>query len=179
MKSRVLFITLLIVASALAKERWTSPDKFYAMSPPSDWSHREDAPSGHRSFAWISRDQKAEIHISATYDLVRLPADLPDSILEAFFPNERGVTPMKKVRGTGWDGLRREYTNADQSTRWLAVAARKGTTVVGRHDERTGSRLRAVSRHVRICLAVFKARRVKTSSNHAMERTADRRALHF
>ena len=131
MKSPVLLITLLIAASALAKARWTSPDKFYSVSPPSDWNHRDDAPGGHRSFAWISPDRKAEIRISATYDLVRLPADLPDSILDAFFPNERGATPMQKVRGAGWDGLRREYTNADQSTRWLAVAARKGTTVVG------------------------------------------------
>ena len=107
------------------------PDKFYSVSPPSDWAHRDDAPGGHRSFAWISPDRKAEIRISATYDLVRLPADLPDSILDAFFPNERGITPMQKVRGAGWDGLRREYANADQSTRWLAVAACKGTAVVG------------------------------------------------
>jgi hypothetical protein len=61
---------------------------------------------------------------------VRLPEELPDEIVDAFFPNERGITPMQKVRGTGWDGLRREYTNADKSIRWLAVAARRGSTVV-------------------------------------------------
>ena len=72
-----------------------------------------------------------QIRISATYDLVRLPKELPDDIGDDFFPNERGVTPMQKVSGTGWDGLRREYSNADKSTRWLAVSARRGTTVVG------------------------------------------------
>jgi hypothetical protein len=56
---------------------------------------------------------------------------LPDFVLDAFFPDERGITPMQKVSGAGWNGLRREYTNVDQSTRWLAVAARRGFTVVG------------------------------------------------
>ena len=78
----------------------------------------------------MSPDKKAEIRISATYDLVRLEKELPDQIVDAFFPNERGVTPTQKVNGAGWDGLRREYTNSDKSTRWLAVSARNGTTVV-------------------------------------------------
>ena len=112
-------------------DRWSSPDKFYSFAPPQGWTHREDAPGSHRSFAWISPDGKAEIRISANYDLVRLPKELPDQIVDAFLGNERGITPMQKVRGTGWDGLRREYTNADQSTRWLVVSARSGTTLVG------------------------------------------------
>jgi hypothetical protein len=104
MKSRILLATLLAAASALAAERWTSPDKFYSIAPPSGWNYREDAPGGHRSFAWISPDGKAEIRISATYNLVRLQKNLPDLILDAFFPDERGTTPMHKVNGTGWDG---------------------------------------------------------------------------
>jgi hypothetical protein len=131
MKSRLLLATLAMISTAFAAERWSSPDKFYSISPPSGWTHREDAPGSHRSFAFISPDRKAEIRISATYDLVRLPAVLPDSVLDTFFPDERGITPMQKVRGAGWDGFSREYTNADQSTRWLAIAARKGSTVVG------------------------------------------------
>ncbi len=131
MKSRILLATLLAAASALAAERWTSPDKFYSIAPPSGWNYREDAPGGHRSFAWISPDGKAEIRISATYNLVRLQKNLPDLILDAFFPDERGTTPMQKVNGTGWDGLQCEYINADESTRWLGVAARRDFTVVG------------------------------------------------
>ena len=131
MKSCVLIVTLFSSLSAFAAERWSSPDKFYSIAPPSGWTYREDAPGSHRSFAFISPDRKAEIRSSATYDLVRLPKDLPNDVLEFFFPDERGVTPIDRVRGDGWGGLRREYTNADQSTRWFAVAARKGSTVVG------------------------------------------------
>ena len=98
MKLRFL-ITTLLAATAIAAERWTSPDKFYSMTPPSGWNYREDASGGHRSFAWTSPDEKAEIRISATYNLVRLQKDLPDLILEAFFPDERGTTPMQKVNG--------------------------------------------------------------------------------
>jgi hypothetical protein len=131
MKSPVLLATLLLAATAFAAEHWMSPDKFYLIAPPHDWNYREDAPGGHRSFAWISPDKKAEVRISATYNLVRLPKDLPDFVLDAFFPDERGITPMQKVSGAVWNGLRREYANVDQSTRWLAVAARRGFTVVG------------------------------------------------
>jgi hypothetical protein len=131
MKSRVLLSALLLTFDAVAAEHWSSPDKFYSITPPSGWMQREDAPGGHRSFAFISPDRKAEIRISATYDLVRLPKDLPDDALNFLFPNERGVTPMEKIHGVEWNGLRREYTNADQSTRWLAIAARNGSTVVG------------------------------------------------
>lgn len=130
MKSLVPLATLLLSLTASAGEQWSSPDKFYSITPPSGWSQREDAPGGHRSFAFISPDRKAEIRISATYDLVRLPKDLPDEILDAFFPDERGVAPTQRVRGAGWDGLRREYTNADKSTRWLGIAASRGSTVV-------------------------------------------------
>jgi hypothetical protein len=131
MKVRVLLASLLLAATALATERWTSPDKFYSIAPPHDWTYGEDASGGHHSFAWTSPDRKAEVRISATYNLVRMPKDLPDFVLDAFFPDERGLTAMQRVSGAGWDGLRREYTNTDQSTRWLAVAARKDTTVVG------------------------------------------------
>ncbi len=131
MKSRVVLATLLVAVTGFAADRWTSPDKFYSMAPPSGWSYREDASGGHRSFAWISPNEKAEIRISATYNLVRLQKDLPDLIVDAFFPEERGITPFQKVNGTGWDGLQREYINADESIRWLGVAARRDFTVVG------------------------------------------------
>ena len=70
-----LLATLLAAGSAVAAERWTSPDKFYSIAPPSGWDYREDAPGGHRSFAWISPDGKAEIRISATYNLVPTPEE--------------------------------------------------------------------------------------------------------
>ena len=121
---------LLLSITAVAADRWVSPDKFYSLVPPQAWTAREDTSGGHRSFAWISPDRKAEIRVSATYNLVHLPRELPDLIVDAFSPNERGLTPMQKAHGAGWDGLQREYTNADASTRWLAVSARHGTTVV-------------------------------------------------
>jgi len=178
MKSRLLLVTVLLSVSAVAADRWSSPDKFYSLAPPDGWTYREDSPSGHRSFAWISRDRKAEIRISANYDLVRLPKELPDDIVDAFFPNQHGVTPMQKIRGAGWNGLRREYANADESTRWLAVAAREGTTVVGL----TMSAPTADFEHFRpIFEAVWKSLKLgrETSSNQAMERTTDRCTLYF
>jgi hypothetical protein len=51
-------------------------------------------------------------------------------VLELAFPNERGVTSVTKLSGKGWDGLRREYTNADETKRWLGVTARRGSTAV-------------------------------------------------
>jgi hypothetical protein len=131
MNSRILLAAFLLTTSGVAADRWLSPDGFYSVAPPDHWTYREDAPDGHRSFAWISPDKKAEIRISAMHGLVRLPEDLPDVIVDAFFPNEHSVTPMKKVTGAGWDGLQREYTNVDRSTRWFTVSARNGTTVVG------------------------------------------------
>src|SRR5882757_6998819 len=101
MKSRVLLAMLLPAATAFAADRWTSPDKFYSMAPPSGWVYREDTSDSHRSFAWISPDEKAEIRISATYNLVRLQKDLPDLVVDAFFPDERGITRMEKVNGNG------------------------------------------------------------------------------
>jgi hypothetical protein len=172
MKSRILLATVLLTISAAAADRWLSPDKFYSLGPPDDWTYREDAPSGHRSFAWISPNGKAEIRISATYDLVRLSKELPDVIVDAFFPNERGVTPMRKVRGPGWDGLRREYTNADESTRWLAVSARNGTTVVAL----TISAPAADFEHFRPTFeSVSKSLKLgsETSPGDAVQRTAD------
>ena len=130
MKSRLLFATVCISASALATERWSSPDKFYSITPPAGWTQREDKGGGHTSFAFISQDQKSEIRVSATYNLVRLPEELPDEVLGFSFPGERGITAIEKIRGTGWDGLLREYTDAGEKTRWFAIAARRGTTVV-------------------------------------------------
>ena len=125
-----LIISFLISTNAFGEERWTSPDKFYSITPPPDWSQRDSASGPHRSFAWVSPDRKAEIRISATYGLVRLPHELPNEIVDAFFPRQRGLTPVNKVLGDGWDGLRREYTNADESTRSLALSARRGSTIV-------------------------------------------------
>jgi len=176
MKSRFLLATFLLSITAAAADRWASPDKFYSVAPPETWTYREDAPGGHRSFAWISPDQKAEIRISATYNLVRLPKELPDEIVDAFFPNERGVTPMQKVSGAGWDGLRREYTNSDKSTRWLAVSARNETTVVAL----TMSAPSSDFEHFRAAFdSVWHSLMLggKTSSIQAMQRTAGRSAF--
>ena len=178
MNARVLLVTALVGITAVAADRWTSPDKFYSVAPPDHWTYREDTPSGHRSFAWISPDVKAEIRISATYDLVRLEKELPDMIVDAFFPKERGVTRIEKVRGTGWDGLRREYVNSDESVRWLAISARNGTTIVGLTMSAPTTdfeRFRPIFESVWHSLTLGES----NSSNHAMERTADRCTLHF
>jgi hypothetical protein len=130
MKSRVLFITaLLIAASAIAAERWWSPDKFYSINPPSGWKQTEDKSTASSSYAFTSPDAKAEIRISASYHL-NLPEVLPDDVLELAFPKERGLAPIKKVRGGTWDGLQREYTDASESAHWIGIAARKGSTAV-------------------------------------------------
>lgn len=125
MKSGVFFIALLSAVSAMAADRWRSPDKFYSITPPSAWQH---SASGF-SHAFTSPDGKAEIRISATYHL-SLPEVLPDEVLEIAFPKERGLAPIKRLRGKDWDGLRREYTDTDESTRWLGIAARHGSTAV-------------------------------------------------
>ena len=129
MKSRVLFTTLLIALSAFAAERWSSPDKFYSITPPADWKASESKGASGSSYAFTSPDGKAQIRISATYHL-QLPPVLPDDVLELAFPNERGLAPIQKIRGTGWDSLRRDYTDASQSTRWLGIAARRDSTAV-------------------------------------------------
>ncbi len=51
-------------------------------------------------------------------------------MLALAFPKERGIAPIQKIRGEGWDGLRREYTDSDESTRWLGIAARRNSTAV-------------------------------------------------
>jgi hypothetical protein len=116
---------LLIAVSAVAEDRWRSPDKFYSITPPAGWKQSESGPS----YAFASPDGKAEIRISAAYHLT-LPEKLPDDVLELAFRKEHGITPIKTVRGADWDGLRREYTDTGESWRWLGVTARHGSTVV-------------------------------------------------
>src|SRR5581483_5237022 len=176
MKSHVLFVLVLGAATASAADRWWSPDKFYSIIPPSDCKYSKSTapkdPNG-TSHAFTSQDGKSEVRISATYDL-DLPDVLPDDVLELGFKNERGVTPIKKIRGKGWDGLRREYTNAEQSKHWLGVAARHGDAAVFltmMAPEKEFERYRATFEAVVESLQLGQ----QTSSNQALERTADRR----
>jgi hypothetical protein len=129
MKSRFIFATLFVAATAFAAERWSSPDKFYSISLPADWRASENKGATGSSYAFTSPDGKAEIRISATYHL-DLPPDLPDDVLELASAKERGLASIQKIRGTGWDGLRREYTDSAEITRWLGIAARRGSTAV-------------------------------------------------
>jgi hypothetical protein len=129
MKSRVLFLTLAVVTSSFAAERWWSPDKAYSIIPPPDWSQNVSKGEQGSSYAFKSPDRKAEIRISAAYH-ISLPETMPDDVLEMAFPKERATTPITHVRGDGWDGLHREYTDTNESSRWLGVAARHKSTVV-------------------------------------------------
>jgi hypothetical protein len=81
------------------------------------------------SYAFTSPNRKAEVRISAVYH-ISLPETMPEDVIEMAFPKERGATPITHIRGNGWDGLHREYADADESSRWLGVAARHGSTVV-------------------------------------------------
>jgi hypothetical protein len=131
MKSRILLATLFIALSAFAGERWSSPDKFYSIIPPQSWKRTHQTGAAGFSDTFTSPDGRAEICISAGYHLKRLPATLPDEVLDTAFPNEHGLAAMKHIRGSGWSGLRREY--ADKSggaTRWIGISARRGSTLV-------------------------------------------------
>ena len=129
MKSRVFLVALLIAASVFAAERWWSPDKAYSIVPPAGWKQSTSKGDAGSSYSFASPDGKSEIRISAAYH-ISLPETMPDEVLGMAFPKERGITPIAPVRGTTWDGLHREYTDAAESTRWLGVAARHGSTVV-------------------------------------------------
>jgi hypothetical protein len=129
MKSCVLVLSLIVASSSFAGERWWSPDKAYSIIPPADWSRSVSKGEQGSSYAFTSPDRKAEIRISAAYH-ISLPETMPDDVLAMAFPKERGITPITQVRGDSWDGLRREYTDVDESSRWLGVAARHGSTVV-------------------------------------------------
>src|SRR4051794_33999586 len=120
MKSRVLVLMLAVVGSSFAAERWWSPDEAYSIIPPSDWTYSTSKGEQRSSYAFTSPNRKAEVRVSAAYH-ISLPDAMPDDVVEMAFPNERGTTPISRVRGVGWDGLRREYTDADESSRWLGV----------------------------------------------------------
>jgi|GEM_PF-5621263 len=122
-------IMAVAASAAVAGDRWSSPDKFYSISPPNGWKSSESKGPYGSSYAFTAPDGKSEVRISATYHL-NLPEVLPEDVLEIAFPNERGLTPIQRIRGKGWDGLRREYTNADGTMRWLGVSARRGSTAV-------------------------------------------------
>ena len=130
MKSRILLATLLITLSALAGERWSSPDKFYSIIPPQSWKRTHQTGPAGFSDTFTSPDGKAEVCISAGYHLDRLPATLPDEVLDTAFPNERGLAAMKRIRGSGWSGLRREYADKGGTTHWIGISARRGSTLV-------------------------------------------------
>ena len=114
---------------AVAGDRWSSPDKFYSIIPPDGWKSSESKGPYGSSYAFTAPDGKSELRISATCHL-NLPEVLPEAVLEMAFANERGLTPIQRIHGKGWDGLRREYTDGDETMRWLGVAARRGSTAV-------------------------------------------------
>ena len=129
MKACILLLGVFVVATAIAAERWWSPDKFYSIVPPAGWKHSESKTATGSNYAFTSPDGQSEVRISATYHL-SLPDILPEDVLELAFPNERGLAPIKRIRGKRWDGLRCEYTNAEHTKRWLGVTARRGSTMV-------------------------------------------------
>ena len=129
MKSRIVLLTLFVTASVFAAERWWSPDKAYSIVPPAGWKQSTSKGDAGSSYSFTSSDGKSEIRISAAYH-ISLPETMPEEVLGMAFPKERGITPIAPVRGIAWDGLRREYTDDAESTRWLGVAARRGSTVV-------------------------------------------------
>jgi len=120
---------LACTVSVAATARWQSPDRLYSILPPTGWKEDDSKNKEHPSYAFIAPDGKSEIRISATYHL-NLPEVLPDDVIELAFKNESGLTPIQKIRGEGWNGLRREYTNSDKTQRWLAVGARRGSTAI-------------------------------------------------
>jgi hypothetical protein len=124
----VLF-SVVMIATAIGAERWWSPDKFYSIAPPADWKQSESKGAVGSSYAFTSPDGQSEVRVSATHHL-KLPDVLPDDVLELAFPNERALTPIERIRGEGWDGLRSEYTNGQHTKHWLGVAARRGSTAV-------------------------------------------------
>jgi hypothetical protein len=129
MKTCVLLLGVCVVATAIAAERWWSPDKFYSIVPPAGWKQSESKTATGSSYAFTSPDGQSDVRVSATYHL-NLPDVLPEEVLELAFSNERGLAPIERIRGKGWDGLRREYTNAEHTKRWLGVTARCGSTAV-------------------------------------------------
>jgi hypothetical protein len=77
MKWRVLLFAVFVVATAVAAERWWSPDKFYSIVPPADWKHSESKTVAGFSYAFTSADGQSEVRVSATYHL-NLPGGLPE-----------------------------------------------------------------------------------------------------
>jgi len=128
MKANALF-GVFVLTTAIAEVRWWSPYKVYSIVPPADWKYNESKTATGSSYPFTSPDRQSEVRVSATYHL-NLPDVLPEDVLELAFPNEHGVAPIKRIRGKGWDGLRREYTNAEHTERWLGVTARRGSTAV-------------------------------------------------
>jgi hypothetical protein len=125
--SAIAFVALGIALAETKQGR--SPDNFYSIFVATDGEQTETTVKSHTTYSFRSPDGQAAIAISATYNL-SLPKVLPRDVLDAAFPKEKGVTGIKHIRGAGWDGLHREYANEDDTKRWIARAARNGSTVV-------------------------------------------------
>src|SRR4051812_47961282 len=110
MKSRIVLLTLLLAASGFAADRWWSPDKAYSIIPPAGWKQSTSKGEAGSSYSFTSADGRSEVRISAAYH-ISLPETMPDDVLGMAFTKQRSVTPIASIRGTAWDGLRREYTN--------------------------------------------------------------------
>jgi hypothetical protein len=125
-----LIITAAVVSSAagIDLKQWQSPDKFYSFLIAADWDQAKE-PGEPPTFVFKSPDGKAEIRVSAAYG-VNLPEKLPDEVLDLAFPNEKGLSEIAHIRGSGWDGLQRDYVDTAQTQRWTGIAARNGSTVI-------------------------------------------------
>jgi hypothetical protein len=124
MKSRVLF-SIFMVATAIAAERWWSPDRFYSIIPPAGWKHSESKTAAGSSYAFTSPDGQLEVRVSATYHL-NMPDVLPEEVLELAFPNERGLVPIKRIRskdGMVCDASTRMHSTRNTGLVWQHVVA--------------------------------------------------------
>jgi hypothetical protein len=60
MKAHVFLFGVFMVATAIAAERWRSPDKFYSIVPPADWRHSESKTTAGSSYAFTSPETDSQ-----------------------------------------------------------------------------------------------------------------------
>jgi hypothetical protein len=110
----IAFATIVLASGFAETKQWQSPDWFYLILVPSDWEQITTTIKSHTTYRFKSPDGQAEIAISAAYNL-NLPEVLPNDVLESAFPNEKGITDLKRIQGINWDGLKREYANTSET----------------------------------------------------------------
>lgn len=118
--------------AAAAEPNWVtyrSPTEFYSVEHPSDWSIER----AENIVNIVPSDKTGAVTISAyTGERGKLPPLDAEQFIAGTFPTQQPTSPLLKVTGPGWEGLRRTFLDTSKTPHrvWEMIVAKSADGVV-------------------------------------------------